>query len=316
MVAMNIYREYRRADRVVSIAEIVFSPYHRRRPFSWGRFAAHTALTLIGVACLVPMVLVVSISLSDERLVARQGYSLWPVGFTTFAYTYILREPSQILRAYGVTIAVTAIGTVLGLLLCSMLGYAISRKDYRFRGALSFYVFFTLLFNGGMVPFYILVTRYLGLKNDMLALILPYLVTAWYVLILRTSFAQLPGELLDAARIDGAGEWRVFFQIVLPLSKPVLATIGLFFILRYWNDWFLALLFIDRDTLYPLQYLLYILMQNINFLASNPQTTGVPIPAQSARMALAVLAFGPALFSFLLLQKYFVRGITIGGLKG
>jgi putative aldouronate transport system permease protein len=167
-----------------------------------------------------------------------------------------------------------------------------------------------------MVPFYILVTRYLGLKNDMLALILPYLVTAWYVLILRTSFAQLPGELLDAARIDGAGEWRVFFQIVLPLAKPVLATIGLFFILRYWNDWFLALLFIDRDTLYPLQYLLYVLMQNINFLASNPQTTGVPIPAQSARMALAVLAFGPALFSFLLLQKYFVRGITIGGLKG
>ncbi len=284
--------------------------------FDWSKLFVHLLLTLIGLACLVPMLLVISISLSDEKVVARQGYSLLPVGFSTFAYTYIMQKPGQILQAYGVTIAVTTIGTVTGLLLCAMLGYAISRKDYKFHTILSFYVFFTLLFNGGMVPFYIVVTRYLGLKNSMLALILPYLVTAWYVLILRTSFAQLPGELLDAARIDGAGEWRIFFQIVLPLSKPVLATIGLFFILRYWNDWFLALLFIDKEMLYPLQYLLYVLMANINFLASNPQTTGVPIPAQSARMAMAVLAFGPALFSFLLLQKYFVRGITIGGLKG
>ncbi len=288
----------------------------RRRPLTVGRFFVHLVLTLVGLACLLPMILVISISLSDELVIAREGYRLWPVGFTTFAYEYILREPGQMLRAYGVTIVVTTMGTIFGLLICSLLGYALSRQDYRLRGPLSFYVFFTLLFNGGMVPFYILVTRYLDLKNDILALILPYLVTAWYVLILRTSFAQLPGDLLDAARIDGAGEWRVFFQIVLPLSKPVLATIGLFFILRYWNDWFLALLFIDTASLYPLQYLLYVLMQNINFLASNPQTTGIPIPTQSARMAMAVLAFGPALFSFLLLQKYFVRGITIGGLKG
>jgi putative aldouronate transport system permease protein len=288
----------------------------RRRPFSWGQAVVHLALTLFGLACVIPMILVISISLSDERQVAREGYSLLPVGFTTFAYEYVLRQPGQILQAYGVTIFITAIGTVFGLVLCAMLGYAISRKDYKFSGILSFYVFFTLLFSGGMVPFYILVTRYLGLKDNILVLILPYLVTAWYVLILRTSFAQLPVELLDAARIDGAGEWRIFFQIVLPLSKPVLATIGLFFILRFWNDWFLALLFINTAALYPLQYLLYVLMANINFLASNPQTTGVPIPAQSARMAMAVLAFGPALFSFLLLQKYFVRGITIGGLKG
>ena len=262
------------------------------------------------------MILVISVSLSDEKIVAREGYSLLPVGFTTFAYDYILRNPTQIVRAYGVTLFVTVAGTIAGLLLCSLLGYAISRKDYRLRGPLSFIVFFTLLFNGGMVPFYILVTRYLGLKDNILALILPYMVTAWYVLILRTSFAQLPGELLDAARIDGAGEWRIFFQIVLPLSKPALATVALFFILRYWNDWFLALLFINKDTLYPLQYLLYVLMKNMSFLASNPQTTGIALPVQSARMAMAVLAFGPALFSFLLLQKYFVRGITIGGLKG
>ncbi len=288
----------------------------RRSPFSWGRFFVHVLLSLIGIGCVIPMILVISISLSDERQVALQGYSLWPVGFTTFAYEYILQQPGQILQAYGVTIFITIFGTIGGLLLCSMLGYAISRKDYKFGKIISFYVFFTLLFSGGMVPFYILVTRYLGLKDNIFVLILPYMVTAWYVLILRTSFAQLPVELLDAARIDGAGEWRIFFQIVLPLSKPVLATIGLFFILRFWNDWFLALLFINTPTLYPLQYLLYVLMANINFLASNPQTTGMPIPSQSARMAMAVLAFGPALFSFLYLQKYFVRGITIGGLKG
>lgn len=280
------------------------------------KLVAHVILAFIGILCLVPMMLVVAVSLSDEREIAVQGYRLWPVGFTTFAYSYILQEPAQILRAYGVTALVTAVGTLVGLLLCSMLAYPLSRADYRLRGPLSFYVFFTLLFSGGMVPFYILVTRYLGLGDSILALILPYLVTAWYVLILRTSFAQLPIDLLDAARIDGAGEWRIFFQMVLPLSKPVLATIGLFLVLRYWNDWFLALLFINDHTLYPLQYLLYVLMANINFMASNPQTTGMPIPVQSARMAMAVLAFGPALFTFLLLQKYFVRGITIGGLKG
>lgn len=289
----------------------------RRSPrFDWGKLAVHLILTAIGLTCVVPMVLIVSISLSDERLLALNGPSLWPQGMNFSAYEYILRQPGQILRAYGVTALVTALGTVGGVLLCSLLAYPLSRRDYALRGPLSFFVFFTLLFSGGMVPFYILMTRYLGLKDSMLALILPYMVTAWYVLILRTSFAQLPTEYYDAARIDGAGEWRIFFQIVLPLSKPALATIALFFILRYWNDWFLALLFINNAGLYPLQYLLYVLMANINFLASNPQTTGMPIPVQSARMAMAVLAFGPALLSFLLLQQYFVRGITIGGIKG
>lgn len=292
------------------------------RPVTWrprltgAQLVAHGVLIVVGLACLIPMVLVVSVSLSDEIAIAKQGYRLLPVGFSTFAYTYILQEPRQILQAYGVTFLVTVAGTGGGLLVSSLLAWPLARRDFKLRGVLSFYVFFTLLFNGGMVPFYILVTRYLGLKDNVLVLVLPYLVTAWFVLILRTSFAQLPGEILDAARIDGSGEWRMFFQIVAPLSKPVLATIGLFLILRYWNDWFLALLFIDDSTLYPLQYLLYVLMRNIQFLASNPQTTGMPIPTQSARMAMAVLAFGPALFAFLLLQKYFVRGITIGGLKG
>lgn len=281
-----------------------------------GRLLIHLILIGVGLTCLIPMLLVIAVSFSDEKALVLEGYHLYPVGFTTFAYEYILRNPQQILGAYGVTIFVTTVGTVLGVLICSLLAYPLARKDFRYRNILSFYVFFTLLFNGGMVPFYILVTQYLGWKDSVLALIVPYLATAWYVLILRTSFAQLPTELLEAARIDGAGEWRIFFQMVMPLSKPVLATISLFYILRYWNDWFMALLFINDPKLYPLQYLLQVLMRNINFLASNPQTMGEPIPTSSARMAMAVLAFGPALFAFLLLQKYFIRGITIGSLKG
>ena len=281
-----------------------------------GKLSIHLVLIVIGLACLIPMLLVVSVSFSEEKALAVEVYQLLPVDFTTFAYEYILTNPQQILRAYGVTIFVTTVGTVLGLIVCSLMAYPLARKDFKLRGVLSFYVFFTLLFSGGMVPFYILVTQYLGWKDNVLALIVPYLATAWYVLILRTSFAQLPTELLEAARIDGAGEWRIFFQIVLPLSKPVLATIGLFYILRYWNDWFMALLFINDSQLYPLQYLLQVLMRNINFLSSNPQTMGEPIPTSSARMAMAVLAFGPALFAFLLLQQYFIRGITIGSLKG
>jgi putative aldouronate transport system permease protein len=282
---------------------------------SLGRLAVHLLLAALSLVCLIPMVLIVSISLSGEGEIAVKGFSMLPRGFTTYAYQYILRMPMQLVRAYGVTALVTAAGTGCGLLFAAMLAYTLSRTDYALRGPLSFYVFFTMLFSGGLIPSYILVTRYLHLKDNLLALVLPYLVVPYYVLILRTYFAQLPQEILEAARIDGAGEWRIFFQIVAPLSTPPLATIGLFYLLMYWNDWFLALLYIDNARLSPLQYLLYKLMTNIQFLAANPQTTGVSIPIQPARMAMAVLAAGPAVFAFLLVQRYFVRGITIGALK-
>jgi putative aldouronate transport system permease protein len=281
-----------------------------------GRSLVHLALLLFSLVCLIPMVLIVSISLSSERAVAINGFSLLPQEFTTYAYEYVLKVPAQLLRAYGVTALITVVGTSVGLLTASMLAYVISRRDFALRGPLSFYVFFTMLFSGGLIPTYILVTRYLHLKDNLLALILPYLVVPYLVLILRTYFSQLPHEIMEAATMDGAGEWRTFFQIVVPLSTPSLATVGLFYLLMYWNDWFLALLYIDNQNLVPLQYLLYKLMANIAFLASNPQTTGVSIPIQPARMSMAVLAAGPAVFAFLLVQRYFVRGIVIGSLKG
>src|SRR5713101_629213 len=187
---------------------------------------------------------------------------------------HIVQDPSQILTAYGVTVTVTLIGTCAGVLIMALLAYPLSRKDFFLRKPLSFYVFFTLLFHGGLVPLYILVTHYLQLQDTLAALILPYLVMPWYVLLLRTYFAALPRELIDAAKIDGAGEWRIFFRIVVPLSRPALATVALFCALVFWNDWYLALLFINNSNLVPLQYLLYQISTDITVLQTSSQAFG------------------------------------------
>jgi putative aldouronate transport system permease protein len=276
----------------------------------------HTCLLVISFLFLAPLILMLSASFSSEAAISKNGYSLFPQSFTTDAYHYILQDPTQMLTAYGVTITVTVIGTGLGVLIMALLAYPLSRKDFFLRKPLSFYVFFTLLFNGGVVPLYILVTHYLQLKDTLEALILPYLVMPWYVLLLRTYFAALPRELIDAAKTDGAGEWRIFFQIVVPLSRPALATVALFTALVFWNDWYLALLFINSSNLVPLQYLLYQISTDITTLQTSSQAFGVQVPALSAQMAIAVLAVGPITLAFLFVQKYFVSGITLGGVKG
>lgn len=287
----------------------------RARHVVWSRVWIHAVLLFLSFLFLLPLLVVVSASLSSEQALARDGYGILPREFTTYTYEYLLREPGQIVDGYKVTILVTVVGTAVGVLVMALLAYVLSRSDFLLRKPLSFYVLFTLLFNGGLVPSYILVTQYLHLKNSYLALILPYLVVPWFVLLLRTYFAGLPRELIDAAKMDGAGEWRIFFQIVVPLSTPAIATVALFSALLYWNDWFLALLYIDTPSMLPLQYLLYRISTNISFLNANAQLFGVPVPAQSAQMAIAVLAVGPIVFVFLFVQKYFVRGITLGGVK-
>jgi len=279
------------------------------------RYSIHIVLILWALACLVPLLLVVSASFTDEIALTRNGYGLLPSQFSTEAYNFVLQDPTTILRAYGVSIFTTLVGTILGVLMMSMLAYPLSQPDFRLRRPLSLFVFFTMLFNGGIVPFYILMTQYLRLRNSVFALIIPHLVGVWYVLILRTYFAGLPRELLDAARVDGAGEWRIFFLIVLPLSKPALATIGLFLALGIWNDWIMALYFITDANLYPLQYLLQILLANATIIANMRQLSTQAIPLQTMRMAMAVLATGPAAIFFLFFQKYLVRGITLGSFK-
>jgi putative aldouronate transport system permease protein len=275
----------------------------------------HGFLLIVALMCFLPLMLIVSASFTDSNAIAEYGYTLFPSEFSIYAYEFILQDSRSVVQAYGVTIFVTVVGSMGALLVMSLLAYALSRKNLRLRRPLAFYIFFTMLFYGGLVPTYIVISQVLGLRNSLLALILPIMVVPTYVLILRTYFSGIPEELIDAAKIDGAGEWRVFFQIVFPLSTPAFATIGLLCALMYWNDWFLSLLYIDDPNLYSLQYLLYRLLGNIQVLQVNTQAAPVDVPASPARMALAVLAIGPIIFAALFAQKYFVRGITLGALK-
>jgi putative aldouronate transport system permease protein len=282
--------------------------------FAWDTFK-HGVLGVTALLCFLPLMLVISASFTDSEAIARNGYTLLPSEFSTYAYEFILRDSASVIRAYGVTIFVTVVGSFGALLVMSLMAWALSRKALRIRRVMAFYVFFTMLFYGGLVPTYIVISQVLGLRNNLLVLILPIMVVPTYVLILRTYFSAIPEDLIDAAKIDGAGEWRVFFQIVVPLSTPAFATVGLLCALMYWNDWFLSLLYIDDANLYSLQYLLYRLLGNIQVLQVNAQVAPVAVPASPARMALAVLAIGPIIFAALFAQKYFVRGVTLGGIR-
>jgi putative aldouronate transport system permease protein len=264
---------------------------------------------------------IVSASLTDEIDLTTKGYSLWPGKPSLSAYEYVFKSPKPILRAYGVTILVTTAGTLASLFCTSTLAYVTARRDFKFQRLLSFLILFTLLFNGGMVPSYIMATRYYHLKDTIFALILPYVIVPWHVFLMKGFFADISTSLIEAAKLDGADEGTIFFRIIVPVSKPAFATIGLFCAFTYWNDWWLSLLYIDNPRLNSLQFYLYRIMNNIQFLASSLQTGNVTInmanlPGETARMALCVLAAGPMLFIFPFFQKYFVRGLTIGAVKG
>jgi putative aldouronate transport system permease protein len=280
----------------------------------------HAIFIGFALLCAIPLLAVVAISFTSDQEIGLYGYSLIPRTFDVSAYRILLDAPQQIVNAYTVTITVTACGTLLALLFCSTLAYTISRRDYRYRKQITLYIFITMLFNGGLVPWYILIASYLQLKDTLLALIVPYLVAPWYVFLLRTFFQRLPPSLIESAKMEGASEVRIFATIILPLAKPALATIGLLLSLLYWNDWWLSLLFIDSNySIVPLQYLLYQTMSNIQFVSQNVEKFSslgnIQFPAESARMAIVVLAAGPMLFIFPFFQKYFVKGLTVGSLK-
>jgi putative aldouronate transport system permease protein len=282
-----------------------------------GQGVINLILILISLACLLPFLVVISASLSTENSLVNEGYALLPKELNLFAYQYLLVDSAQVLQAYLVSVVITLIGAPLGLLIMALVAYAMTRKQFQYRKAVAFYVFFTMLFSGGLVPSYILITQYLKMKDTLAVLIAPSLVVGAWVLILRTYFRDLPEELLDAARIDGCGEWRTFFQIVVPLSTPGLATVGLFSMLMYWNDWFTPLLYIEKPQLFPIQYLLYTIVNNMDFLDLLSQQAGVRVdpPRIPARMAMVVLAIGPILLAYPFVQRYFVRGIRVGSLK-
>lgn len=288
------------------------------------RSASLINLFFIAVSALiiVPFLLVVSISLTSEAELTKHGYHFIPHVFDLAAYRYLFKVPAVILRSYGITAAVTCIGTILGLLITSMLAYTVSRPDYSYRRFTSFYVFFTMLFGGGLVPYYILMTRYLHVKDTVWALILPGMLSAWNVIVLKGFFAKIPMEIIESAKMDGAREWRIYFTMIIPLSTPGLATLGLLIAFGYWNEWFNALLFIENPNLVPLQLLLVRMLNSMEVISQNLDKFGIQgldisqFPTMSARMAMVVLAAGPMMVIFPFFQRYFVQGLTVGSLKG
>ncbi|SFT29407.1 carbohydrate ABC transporter permease [Paenibacillus sp. BC26] len=281
----------------------------------------HLIFILFSLCCILPLISILSISLSNEVDILKNGYSLIPRMFDLKAYSYVLYRPVQLLGAFKVSIMVSFIGTFLAVLFMAGISYTLSRQDFKFKNSLSFYVFFTLLFNGGLVPTYILISNYLHLKNTIWVLILPYLAVPWFILLLRSFMQKIPFNIIESCMIDGASEFRIFFQIVIPLAKPGLATVSLFTMLLYWNDWWLSLLYIENEHLVPLQYMLYRMMNNIAYLTSStnmmpPSMKNAELPSESARMAMAILAAGPMLAVFPFFQKYFVKGLTVGAVKG
>lgn len=282
-------------------------------------FICYLVVLLVAIVCVVPFILMISGSFTSEQWIRFHGFSLIPGEFSLEAYNIIFKTPERIIRAYGVSIFITVVGTLAGLILTALTAYVISRKDAKYRNQLSFFFYFTTLFNGGMVSTYIFYIQYLHLKDNMLALILPGVFNVFYLLIMRTFVNNIPFALIESAKLDGAGEWTIFFRIILPLLKSGMATIGLFLALGYWNDWYNAMLYINDENKYPLQYMLYSVQQQTQALARIAAQAGIQVanlPSNSLKLAMAVVATGPILILYPFVQRYFISGITIGSVKG
>lgn len=282
---------------------------------------SYVLLGVITLACLLPFLLVISGSFSDQQSIRLHGYQLIPETFSLDAYKMIFRIPEEMFRAYGITILVTLIGTSVGLFLTSMAAYVLSSKDFRFRYQVSFFFYFTSVFGGGLVPWYIFCTKYLHFHNNIISMILPIMINVTYLLILKSYMTGIPSSLYESAKLDGAGDLTIFFKIALPLSKAGLATVGLFLALNYWNDWYNAMLFLDegRRDLYPLQYYLNNILTKAQAMNAAAARSGIPasdVPSEPIKLAMTVVATGPIFLLYPFLQKYFVKGVTIGAVKG
>jgi ABC-type glycerol-3-phosphate transport system permease component len=277
-------------------------------------------VTLVfSILCLLPFVMMVSASFSSENNIITEGVSVLPKGYSLAAYSLILRYPRFMIGAYVVTIALTAIGTAIGLFIVAMTGYALYRPDFFIRNKIAFFFYFTTLFSAGLVPTYIWVTRYLLLKNNYLAVLLPLLMSPWLIILMRNFMKSIPFEITESGKIDGAGDFIIFVRLILPMVKPALATVGLFLALNYWNEWYNSMLYLPDVEYKPLQYYLYKIVNDAVALRQSMAGTVVTLtalPTTTMKMATAVLATGPIVLLYPLVQKYFISGITIGSVKG
>lgn len=284
---------------------------------------SHIFLIILSVGSIIPLIILLSSSFSSEASILKEGYSFLPKEFSFAAYEYLLTNSASILRAYGITVFVTVFGTIVSLAMTALLAYGLSRRDLPYRNFFAFIVFFTLLFNGGLVPTYLVYTQVFDIKNTIWALIIPgLLMNGFNVLLMRTFFmTSIPEPVIESARMDGAGEFRTFFSIVLPLSLPILATIGLLQTIFYWNDWFNGLIYITEPSLFSIQNILNRMLSDIQFLASsnlgtNTSAAAAQIPTTAVRMAIAVIGFLPILIAYPFFQKYLIKGIALGSVKG
>ena len=275
-------------------------------------------LGIMGLFCILPFLLVVSGSLTDDTIVIVHGYSFFPAKLSLDAYRAVFSMPKLVGNAYQITLLITSTGTVAALFVVTTAAYVLSRKDFPIRNAMAFYFYFTTLFSGGLVAYYVIMIRYYQMKNSLLALIIPALVNPFYILMMRNFITQSVHEaLVESARIDGAGDFRIYLQIVMPLLTPALATIGLFIALGYWNDWYNAMLFLNQEKLYPLQYVLYrILTQAQNMALVMNANVDIQPPKETIKLSLTVVTIGPIVLAYPFVQKYFVKGLTIGAVKG
>ncbi|MCL2410360.1 MAG: carbohydrate ABC transporter permease [Treponema sp.] len=278
----------------------------------------YVVIFVFTAACIIPFIIALSASFSHEMAILRYGFSLFPRDFTLAAYE-VLFQTNQIYQSYGVSIFVTAFGTIASLLVTVMLAYPLATGKLKYGNKIAFYVYFTMLFSGGLIPTYMLIARYLQLRNSIFVLILPILINPWNMFLMRNFFASVPASLSESARIDGASEISILFKIILPVATPALAAIGLFYALAYWNNWFLAMLYIDRPHLQPLQAMIMTMMRNVEFMAQMAGQLRIQImdlPSITMRMATAMVTIGPIVLLYPFLQRYFTSGIMVGSVKG
>ena len=293
-----------------------------------GTNVAYSILFIVlALICIIPVVFVIIISFSSENSIGRVGYSFTPAEWSLEAYRYVwhLRDATglpTVIRAALNSVGITLVGTVLGLILISTMGYVLSRRNFKLRGLYTTLIFIPMIFNGGLLSTYVINTQVLGLKNTYWALIFPLCCASFYVIIMRTFFqTTVPDEIIESGKVDGASQLRIFLQLVLPISLPALATIALFLTFAYWNDWYQASLYLEsnRHELFPLQYVLVNIEKNIQYLANNDMAMSANtnvLPSETMRMAIVVIAVVPIMFSYPFFQKYFISGLTIGAVKG
>ena len=283
------------------------------------RSAGYLLITIYARACIIPCLLIIGTSFTSETVIHAEGVQLIPKEFSMEAYQMVTKN-GNIWKSYILTIVMTGVGTFLGLSIISMTGYALQRKDFPFRNAISFYIYFTSLFSAGLAPYYLLMTQTYHLKDSYLAVLLPLMMSPWLIILMKNFVKAIPHEITESGKIDGAGDMKIFTALILPMLKPALATIGLFLALSYWNEWYQSSLFLStKVAIKPLQYTLYEVVNKIDALKNSVAgqfVNVVDIPQEGVKMANAVLATGPIILLYPFVQKYFISGITVGAVKG